>query len=332
MTSMVVDMGGAGTSLALSTASPPIPLGDPALDAAVRYFGAHGLRSTALDDVARSSDLELSELNRRYPSSRSLAAGVFERMLDLLGEQLDGQRERGAPLSERLQRWFELELQLLEPCKALVRGWLIDSVNLLSPTALLQGSLAFRYAARIQRELELARERGEISVWVLPAVATGAFIGLRRSLVLGWLGDDSPAAARTLPLARAEIAAFVRLLAPWPGLDGAHPAASPSRVRETRALPPPAADPVSFVQPPAVMQTESAPAAAVNAAIAQAPAILGTLAQTALEPVPMLSPEPEEVRSEPARLDLGSPAPIRPGSEKSATSSKRKSRAKRSKH
>src|SRR4051812_32868312 len=149
MTSMVVDTGGAGTSLALSTAAPPLaqpmPLGDPALDAAVHSFGTHGLSTTALDDVARSSNLDPREVSRRFPSSCSLAVGVFERMLDLLGEQLDEQRERGVTLGERLQRWFELELQLLEPCKALVRGWLIDSVNPLSPAVVLQGPLAFRY-------------------------------------------------------------------------------------------------------------------------------------------------------------------------------------------
>jgi AcrR family transcriptional regulator len=336
-----VDTGGAGTSWALSAASavssdvaPAMPLGDPALDAAVRYFGAHGLRSTALDDVARSGDLDLRELSRRYPTSRSLALGVFERMLEILGEQLEEQNKRGATLTERLQRWFELELQLLEPCKALVRSWLLESVNPLSPAALLQGPLAFRYSAQIQRELERARGRREISGWILPVVAAGAFIGLRRSLVLGWLADDSPAAARTLPLARAEIAAFVQLLAPWPGLDQARPSQSrSSSAHEPRALPAPSDVAVETVAQAAVVQTEAVPAAAVNTALAQAPAVLGTLAQAALTPDLPLSPVPEEASPpEPARLDNSSPAPVKPGSETSATRAKRRARAKRSRH
>jgi hypothetical protein len=352
--------------------APPIPLGDPTLDAAVRYFGKHGLRSTALDDVARSGDLDVREVSRRYPSSRCLAAGIFERMLDILGEQLDQQSKGGVALSERLQRWFELELQLLEPCKALVRSWLIDLVNPLSPAGLLQGPLAFRYAVRIQRELELARSRGEISAWVSPAFAAGAFIGLRRSLVLGWLGDDSPAAARTLSLARAEIAAFVSLLAPWPGLDDAGRSHSRSiPVREPRALPAasapahpasealslpvaaarlpeqpaaaarPLGAPVEAAEPSAVerpvtLETEPVPPAAVSAAMAQAPAILGPLAQTAAGAEPLVSLAPEAAsRPESPLFDPDPPAPlapVKPGSEKSVARSKRRSRTKRSKH
>ncbi len=378
---MVVGTGGAGASWALSKASasaaPAIPLGDPALDAALRYFGTHGLHAAALDDVARSGDLDVREVSRRYPTSRCLALGLFERMLDLLGEQLEEQSRRGASLTERLQSWFELELQLLEPCKALVRSWLLDSLNPLSPTALLQGPLAIRYGSQIERQLELARDRGEISGWVLPGVAAGAFIGLRRSLFLGWLGDDS-AAERTLPFARAEIAAFVRLLAPWPGLDDVRPSASrPIRVQEPRALPAPAeaakvsaharslpaatvnlreeaeaeavapvqveavqaavvqvaAQPVAVVQPAVAEATEAAPAAAVNAAVAQAPAVLGTLAQAEATPEALASLAPEaEPPSEPPAIGNGAPAPVQPGSEKSSARSKRRSRAKRSKH
>lgn len=336
----------------------PLPLGDPALDAAVHYFGTHGLRYTAPDDVARSCDLDVRELRRRYPTSQSLAAGIFERMLDILCEQLEEQSKRGATLSERLQRWFELELQLLEPCKALVRSWLLDSLQPLSPSALLQGPLAFRYAAQIERELDLARGRGEVSGWVLPAIAAGAFVGLRRSLVLGWLDDDSPGAARTLPFARAEIAAFVRLLAPWPGLDEARldearPAHRvPVRVPEPRALPAPSAavelpaeaSPLPVVAlslpeesvaaaVPAVEQTEAAPALAVEAAIAQAPAVLGTFAETELKAEPVVNAVLGEVRdSEPAPLEASPPAPVKPGGEKPASRSKRRSRSKRSKN
>jgi AcrR family transcriptional regulator len=302
-------------------------LGDAALDAARHYFGTHGLRCTALDDIARSSDLDLRELSRRYPSPRTLAVGVFERMLDILGAQLEQQDTRGATLTERLQSWFELELQLLEPCKALVRSWLIDSSDPLSPAALLQGPLAFRYVAQIQREIELARGRGEVSGWTLSSVAAGAFVGLRRSLVLSWLGDASPAAERTLAFARAEIAAFVRLLAPWPGLEDARPSARPRSAPEPRALATAneAVDPSSSARAlpvattslaqesaAAAVQTSAVPAeaaatAAVNAAVAQAPAILGILAQTPPAPEPL-------------------------GSETSTPRAQRRARAKRPKH
>lgn len=331
-----------------------MPLGDATLDAAVRYFGMHGLRSAALDDVARSADLDLRELRRRYPTSRMLALGIFERMLDILGEQLEEQSKRGAPLSERLQRWFELELQLLEPCKALVRGWWLESIHPLSPAAWLQGPLAFRYGAQLQREFELARQRGEISGWIWPAAAAGAFVGLRRSLVSSWLGDDSPAASRTLPLARAEIAAFVRLLAPWPGVEQPRASTSPRRAREPRALPAPiepaemssearsleaaqaeAVQAVRAVQAEAVqaVQAVQAETAAVNAALAQAPAVLGVLAQPALEPEPLGSPLSDRVGDpDAAPLGASAPAPVHPGSEKAPNRSQRRARGKRSKH
>jgi AcrR family transcriptional regulator len=330
---------------------PPIPLGDATLDVALRYFGAHGLRSSALDDVARSADLDLQELRQRYPTSRSLVIGIFERMLDILSEQLEEQSKRGASLGERLQRWFELELQLLEPCKALVRGWLLDSINPLSPAAWLQGPLAFRYGALLQREFELARQQGEISGWVWPSAAAAAFVSLRRSLISVWLGDESGEAARTLPFARAEIAAFVRLLAPWPGLDEPRPASAPREPRALpipiqparavhRALPLPVAsaslleEPAAAAVQPAVVPADAVPPAAVDAAIAQAPAVLGTLAQPELAPEALvdLEQDDEAPPSDPARLDQSSPAPAQPGGDKAAARAKRRSRAKRSKH
>lgn len=323
---MVVNTTGrSSTSRSLSTASAtpvPVPLGDPVLDAAVLYFGTHGLRSTALDDIASSGELDVREMRRRYPSSRYLALGIFERMLDLLQEQLQEQLERGATLTERLQGLFERELQLLEPCKALVQSWLMDSANPFSPSALLQGPLAFRYATQIRYTIELARRRGEVSPWTLSAVAAGAFVALRRSLVLGWLVDNSAPATRTLTVARAEIAAFVRLLAPWPGFVDAIPShlragsirkprvlsasIEPTAVG-SRALPLPVAVPslpgesaneavqaaavqTAAVQMPAVdiaaVQTAAPLTAAVSAASIQPPVVLGALAQTASAPEP----------------------------------------------
>jgi hypothetical protein len=173
-------------------------------------------------------------------------------------------------------------------------------------------------------------------------------------LVLGWLGDDSPAPARTLALARAEIAAFVRLLAPWPSLQDARPSNRPRSAPEPRALPAPVEGaevssatlslPVaahrlpdeseSAAVQPAVVQAEAASTVAVNAAIAHAPAILGTLAQPgpAVQPLVSLAPEAGASRSEPAQFDGSLPAPIQPGGENAAARSKRRSRAKRSKH
>ncbi|HEU4582944.1 MAG TPA: hypothetical protein VFS67_32015 [Polyangiaceae bacterium] len=360
MTSMVVGRGESGTSWALAVGSPvpAVPLGDATLDAALRYFGMHGLRSAALGEVARSADLDLQQLRRRYPTPRSLALGIFERMLDLQREQLEQHHKRGVPLGERLQRWFELELQLLEPCKALVRGWLLESISPLSPAAWLQAPLAFRYRAQLQREFELARQRGEISGWVWPSIAAAGFVSLRRSLVSIWLGDDSGAAARTLPFARGEIAAFVRLLAPWPGLEEARPAHRSIPVGEPRALPAPsepAPEPARALPPPAaavgpslavveesaaaalqpaVEPSEAVPPTAVDAAVAQAPAVLGALAQPELAPEPLVSSEPEEEASPPesARLEPIAPAPVQPGGDKAPARAKRRPRGKRSKH
>ncbi|HWO14358.1 MAG TPA: hypothetical protein VNN80_32855 [Polyangiaceae bacterium] len=352
MESMVVDTArGSGTAAALA---PPIPLGDPVLDAAVAYFGKHGLRFAALEEVARSCDLDVREVRRRYSSSRSLAVGIFDRVLDILGEQLDRPSEGGSTLTERLQRRFELELRLLEPCKPLVRSWLIDSANPLSPSALLQGPLAFRYVAQIEQELEVARKRGEIYGWILPVVAAGVFICIRGRLVLGWLGDDSPAAARTVALARAEIAAFARLLAPGPLLEGAKPSNGPSTsahgpralsasievtAPSLGALSPPTAtaglpgQPASEPVQTAAATVAAPPTVAMNAAISSVPVVLGALAHTTpaaeLEVSRVLEAAPE---SEPTHLDSSAPAPVKPGSEMAPTRSKNGSRTKRARH
>jgi AcrR family transcriptional regulator len=208
-------------------------LGDPLLDAAVSCLEEGGFRGTTIERVAMRVGMPTGDILRRFPSVEHLAVAVLERVLNHLPEEVTHASVPGSALGDRLYALLATEVRLLTPYKKVVRSAVLDALNPLSPSALLQAPLAMRYLSLVAGQIQEAKAKDEVSWWVNPLMAAGLFAALRATLVWEWLSDGSSGSKETPARARPAITAFVRGLAPFNRVSGPAETVAP-RLEESK--------------------------------------------------------------------------------------------------
>lgn len=186
-------------------------LGDPVLDAAARLMSRPGgVEVTTLAEIAKEAGATPEDVLRRFPSLDHAAAAIFHKVFDHLpreiGEEID------APLEDRLFAFLNNDFTMLEPYKPFVAAISIHAANPLSPSFVLLAQQAARYTAYVTEQIRAARSRHEVSRWIVPTVAAGAFWLVRMEAVRNWVQDDSRKSSASRRYANQLVRTFVTTL------------------------------------------------------------------------------------------------------------------------
>lgn len=189
---------------------------DRILDAALAAAHEVGWSELALEDISARTDISAEEILRLYPTRAHVARSIIARVLDRLPAELADELTERSTLRDRLYSCLAHVLRSLERHKDFVRAMSRDTLRVPDAGAM-QIPLVMRYVDLIAEQVEHARERGEISRFVIPHFAAPAFWLITLRIIHFWLGDISDISEKTHALADRWVTGFVRKLgAPSP--------------------------------------------------------------------------------------------------------------------
>lgn len=175
-----------------------------------------GWSQLSIEKLSQASKVSPEEIRRIFPSRAHVASGILERVLERLPAEIADEITPRSTLRDRLYTCVAHLLRTLEKDKTLFRSVSEDFVR--EPRiGALQIPLVAQYLDTVARQIEVCRNNGEISRFVIPHLAASAFWLIHLRIIRFWLTDSTAVSEKTHAFADKLITSFVRTLgAPSP--------------------------------------------------------------------------------------------------------------------
>lgn len=192
---------------------------DRVLAAALEIARESGWDRLMIEEVAARSNVTPDEIRRMLPTRAHVAAGIIEKVLGELPDELADELDQASPLRDRLYSCVAHVLRTMERDKSFMRALTTNAA--LDPEAgALQIPMVASYLDTVAEQIDIARRNREISRFVIPHLAAAAFWLVHLRIIYYWFNDTSDASENTHAVADKWVTAFARSLgAPAP----AHP-------------------------------------------------------------------------------------------------------------
>ena len=157
------------------------------MDAAIKVFAERGFHIATVAEIAKAAGVADGTIYLYFKGKDDLLLRLFdEKMTQLLAEARAGlEREPCGP--QKLHRFIQLHLQLVERNPELAQGWIVELRQSAQFLKAADRNKLAAYVDLIAEVVKSGQEKGEFIGSISPAAVKRAIFGALDELALGWL-------------------------------------------------------------------------------------------------------------------------------------------------
>jgi AcrR family transcriptional regulator len=184
---------------------------DAILTAARELARVTGWNQVTVEQVSERTHIPPDLILELFSTRAQLAQGIMERLVDRLPAEIADEISPRSTMRDRLYTCVAHILRTMERDKGFMRA-VVESAIGDPESGALQAPLVTRYLQVVAAQIEIVREKGEISRFVVPHVAASIFWFAHLRIIRFWLSDTSEASEKTHAFADRTITQFARAL------------------------------------------------------------------------------------------------------------------------